>query len=216
MIKLGYARVSTFEQNLDLQLDALQKEGCKRIFTDKISGVKSKKPDFENLMEYARIGDTIVVWKLDRLGRSTVHLIELMQELKEKGIHLKSLSESIDTTSATGTLFFQFMCILAEHERNIIRERTLAGLSSARARGRTGGRPKGLAQQYQLIAPEVKEMYEKGNRTTEEIRKIFNIKSQPTLYKILIFSGVDIKGFLKQRKVENDESHQNAIDVLTS
>jgi len=203
MIKLGYARVSTYEQNLDLQLDALQREECTQIFTDKVSGVKANKPNFEKLMEYVRQGDTIVVWKLDRLGRSTVQLIELMEKLKERGINLKSLSESIDTTSATGTLFFQFMCMLAEHERNIIRERTAAGLSSARARGRTGGRPKGLSQHYQLIAPEVKEMYEKGNRTTEEIRKIFNIKSQPTLYKILIFTGIDIKGFLKKRKVNN-------------
>lgn len=198
MIKLGYARVSTYEQNLDLQTDALQKEGCKQIFTDKISGTKANKPNFEKLMEYARQGDTIVVWKLDRLGRSTVKLIEFMEELKKKGIHLKSLNESIDTTSATGTLFFQFMCMLAEHERNIIRERTMAGLNSARARGRKGGRPNGLSQHYQLIAPEVKEMYEKGIRTTEEIRKIYKIKSQPTLYKILIFSGVDVKGFIKR------------------
>ncbi len=203
MIKIGYARVSTFEQNLDLQMDALKKEGCKQIFTDKISGVKSQKPNFEKLLAYAREGDTIVVWKLDRLGRSTVQLIELMEDLKKKGIHLKSLNESIDTTSATGMLFFQFMCILAEHERNIIRERTTAGLSAARARGRTGGRPKGLSEHYQLIAPEVKEMYEKGNRSTEEIRKIFGIKSQPTLYKILEFSGVKIDGFLKSRTPNN-------------
>lgn len=202
MIKLGYARVSTFEQNLDLQIDALKNEGCKQTFTDKISGVKSSKPNFEKLLEYARQGDTIVVWKLDRLGRSTIQLIELMENLKKKGIHLKSLSEAIDTTSATGMLFFQFMCILAEHERNIIRERTNAGLNSARARGRTGGRPKGLSEHYQLIAPEVKELYEKGNRSTEEIRKIFNIKSQPTLYKILHFVGVDVKGFIKERKIE--------------
>lgn len=203
MIKIGYARVSTFEQNLDLQMDALKKEGCKQIFTDKISGVKSQKPNFEKLLAYAREGDTIVVWKLDRLGRSTVQLIELMEDLKKKGIHLKSLNESIDTTSATGMLFFQFMCILAEHERNIIRERTTAGLSAARARGRTGGRPKGLSEHYQLIAPEVKEMYEKGNRSTEEIRKIFGIKSQPTLYKILKFGGVKIDGFLKSRTPNN-------------
>ena len=96
-----------------MQMDALQKEGCKQIFTDKISGVKANKPNFERLLEYARTGDTIVVWKLDRLGRSTVQLIELMEELKKKGIHLKSLNESIDTTSATGTLFFQFMCMLS-------------------------------------------------------------------------------------------------------
>ena len=199
MIKLGYARVSTFEQNLDLQLDALQKDGCKQIFTDKISGVKSSKPNFEKLLEYARQGDTIVVWKLDRLGRSTIQLIELMEDLKKKAIHLKSISEAIDTTSATGNLFFQFMCILAEHERNIIRERTNAGLNSAR--GRTGGRPKGSSEHYQLIAPEVKEMYEKANRSTVEIRKIFNIKSQPTLYKILQFAGAKIDGFVKKRKL---------------
>lgn len=199
MIKIGYARVSTFDQNLDLQIDALKKEGCKQIFTDKISGVKSQKPNFDKLLEYAREGDTIVVWKLDRLGRSTVQLIELMEDLKKKNIHVKSLNESIDTSTATGTLFFQFMCMLAEHERNIIRERTTAGLNAARARGRTGGRPQGLSEHYQLIAPEVKEMYEKGTRSTEEIRKIFNIKSQPTLYKILHFAGVNVKGFIKPR-----------------
>lgn len=199
MMKIGYARVSTFEQNLDLQTDALMKEGCKQIFTDKVSGVKSQKPNFEKLLSYVREGDTIVVWKLDRLGRSTTQLIELMEELKKRGIHLKSLNEAIDTTSATGILFFQFMCVLAEHERNIIKERTNAGLSAARARGRTGGRPKGLSEHYKLIAPEVKEMYEKGNRSTEEIRKIFGIRSQPTLYKILDFTGVRVEGFIKKR-----------------
>lgn len=188
MIQLGYARVSTFEQNLDLQVDALKQQECKRIFSDKVSGVKSNKPQFEKLLEYARPGDTIVVWKLDRLGRNTVQLIELMESLKQKGIHLKSLHEAIDTNTATGMLFFQFMCILAEHERNVIRERTTAGLNSARARGRTGGRPKGLSPQYQLIASEVKDMYDKGKRSTEKIRKIFNIKSQPTLYKILLYA----------------------------
>ena len=106
MIKLGYARVSTLEQNLDLQIDALNRENCKQIYTDRISGVKSIKPEFEKLMEYAREGDTIVVWKLDRLGRSTVQLIELVEKLKKKCIHLKSLSESIDTSTATGNLFF--------------------------------------------------------------------------------------------------------------
>ncbi len=199
-MKIGYARVSTFEQNLDLQLDALKKEDCSQVFTDKVSGVKAVKPEFEKLLEYARAGDTIVIWKLDRLGRNTVKLIELVEELAKRKINLKSLSEQVDTTTATGNLFFQFMCILAEHERNIIRERTKAGLSSARARGRTGGRPKGLSKHYQLIAPEIKEMYDKNNRSTEEIRKIFGIKSQPTLYKILEFAGTDVKRFFKTRK----------------
>ena len=200
MIKLGYARVSTLEQNLDLQVDSLQKEGCKQIFTDKVSGVKSVKPEFEKLIAYARPGDTIVVWKLDRLGRSTVQLIELIEKLKIQGIHLKSLSESIDTSTATGNLFFQFMCILAEHERNVIRERTKAGLTAARVRGRKGGRPFGLSERYQLIAPEVRKAYESLEYSTDKIREIYSIKSQPTLYKILAFAKVDVKGFLKKRE----------------
>jgi len=198
-MKLGYARVSTFEQNLDLQLDALKNEGCQHLFSDKVSGVKTKKPNFHKLLEYAREGDTIVVWKLDRLGRSTVQLIELVEKLKQRGIHLKSLQESIDTTTAMGNMFFQLMCILAEHERNIIRERTQAGLASARARGRKGGRPKGLSPRYQKIAREVRQVYEQGNRSTEEIREMFGIKSQPTLYKILQFAGLDVKHFTKKR-----------------
>lgn len=199
MIKLGYARVSTQEQNLDLQLDALKKEGCKNVFTDKVSGVKSSKPSFEKLMKYARPGDTIVIWKLDRLGRSTVKLIELMEFLKQKGINLRSLSESIDTGTATGNLFFQFMCVLAEHERNVISERTKAGLESARARGRSGGRPRGLSQRYLKISKEVREMYEKNMYSTDAIREMFQIKSQPTLYKILQYAGADVKGFVKKR-----------------
>lgn len=198
-MKLGYARVSTYEQNLDLQLDALKNEGCEHLFSDKVSGVKAKKPNFNKLLEYARAGDTIVVWKLDRLGRSTVQLIELVEELKQRGVHLKSLQESIDTTTAMGNMFFQLMCILAEHERNIIRERTQAGLASARARGRNGGRPKGLSQRYQKIADEVRQIYEQGNRSTEEIRQMFSIKSQPTLYKILAFAGLETKQFAKRR-----------------
>lgn len=199
MVKLGYARVSTLEQNLDLQLDALNAEGCKQIFTDKVSGVKSIKVEFEKLLAYVRPGDTIVVWKLDRLGRSTVQLIELIEKLKARGIQLKSLSEAIDTATATGNLFFQFMCILAEHERNVIRERTNAGLKAARARGKNGGRPLGLSERYQLIAQEVKQAYESKNYSTSKIKEIYSIKSQPTLYKILAFAKADVKGFLKKR-----------------
>ena len=200
MIKIGYALIflpaaDLQEPNLDLQLDALNQQGCKQIFADKVSGVKVSRPNFEKLMEYVRPGDTIVVWKLDRLGRSTVKLIELIEELKNRGVNLKSLSEPIDTSTATGNLFFQFMGILAEHERSIIRERTKAGLESARARGRSGGRPEGLSERYRKIAPEVKQVYEKNNRSTDEIREMFNIKSQPTLYKILKFAGTDEKQF---------------------
>lgn len=200
MVKIGYARVSTQDQNLDLQIDALQREGCVKVFSDKVSGVKTQKPEFEKLLEYARTGDTIVVYKLDRLGRSVKGLIELMEMLKTKAINLKSLSESIDTSSSIGNMFFQFMTMLAEYERNIIIERTNAGLSSARARGRTGGRPKGLSKRYQLIASEVKAVYEKQEKTTEEIKSIFSIKSQDTLYRILKFAKADVKGFVKKRK----------------
>ena len=156
-------------------------------------------------MEYARPGDNIVIWKLDRLGRSTIKLIELIEELKHKGVNLKSLSESIDTSTATGNLFFQFMCVLAEHERNIIRERTKAGLESARARGRTGGRPEGLSERYRKIAPQVKEMYERNDHSTDAIREMFQIKSQPTLYKILQFAGSNVKRFLKMRGNTNQK-----------
>ncbi|GHB86450.1 recombinase family protein [Persicitalea jodogahamensis] len=135
-----------------------------------------------------------------RLGRSTIKLIELIEELKNRGVKLKSLSESIDTSTATGNLFFQFMCVLAEHERNIIRERTKAGLASARARGRSGGRPQGLSERYRKIASEVKEIYEKNSRSTDEIREMFGIKSQPTLYKILRYAGIEVEGPLRKRK----------------
>ena len=129
----------------------------------------------------------------------------MIEELKNKGVHLKSLSESIDTSTATGNLFFQFMCVLAEHERNIIRERTKAGLESARARGRTGGRPKGLSERYRKIAPQVKEMYERNDHSTDAIGEMLQIKSQPTLYKILQFAGLNVNGFLKMRGNTNQK-----------
>lgn len=200
MIKIGYARVSTYEQNLDAQVDALTKEGCTKIFTEKVSGVKSEKPQFEKLIEYARSGDTIVVYRLDRLGRNVKQLIELSEKLKEREINIKSLSESLDTSSPMGKMFFQLIAMFAELERNIVIERTNAGLSSARARGRTGGRTPGLAKHFQMIASEVKATYEKGGESTAEIRKIYRIGSQTTLYKILEFAGVKVEGFIKKRK----------------
>lgn len=198
-MEIGYARVSTNEQNLDLQLDAFNKNGIKKIFTDKVSGVKTNKPELDELLKYARQGDTIVVWRLDRLGRSTIQLIKLVEELKEKGIHLKSLTEPIDTTCATGTMIFQIFCVLAEHERNVLRERTKAGLSSARARGRVGGRQKGLSARYESIKELVKEAYIAEKSTTEEIMQAFNIKSRSTLYRILKHAGVNIMGFSKRQ-----------------
>src|SRR2546423_14717869 len=141
---LGYARVSTDEQNLDLQRDALLKAGvtAKDIYTDKVTGVKAERQGLSFALSHLREGDTLVVWRLDRLGRSLKHLIETITTLKEQGISFKSLTENIDTSTATGTLVFQIFGALAEFERNLIKERTVAGLNAARARGRTEGRPR--------------------------------------------------------------------------
>jgi DNA invertase Pin-like site-specific DNA recombinase len=196
-MKVGYARVSTQEQILDLQLDALKKAGCEKIFTDKVSGIKVQKPEFEKLLHYVRQGDTITIWKLDRLGRSTKQLIELVEELGKRGVNLISLNDPIDTTSPSGVLVFQIFCALAEHERNLIVQRTKAGLESARARGRKGGRPQGLALKYQKIAPAVKDLYEASQQSTTDIMRYFSIGSRRTLYKILRFAGVEIKSFEK-------------------
>jgi DNA invertase Pin-like site-specific DNA recombinase len=140
-MKIGYARVSTADQNLDLQIDALKAAGCEKIFTEKESGMKDDRKALSEMLEYARKGDTIVVYKLDRLGRSTRKLIELADELNERGIELVSIRDNIDTTTAIGKAMFRMLTVLAEMERDIIAERTKAGLEAARARGRKGGRP---------------------------------------------------------------------------
>ena len=139
---IGYARVSTHEQNLDLQRDALKKAGCGKIFTDTVSGSVKTREGLERAMAALRAGDSLVVWKLDRLGRSLSNLVALINDLRDKGIGFRSLQENIDTTSGVGKLVFHIFASLAEFERDLIRERTLAGIASARARGRLGGRPK--------------------------------------------------------------------------
>src|SRR4051812_26215392 len=142
MMKIGYARVSTHEQTMDLQKDALTKAGCGRIFSDTVSGTTEKRTGLDELYSHIRPGDTLVVWRLDRLGRSLRHLIETIRSLEERQIGFQSLTENIDTTTSGGKLVFHFFGALAEFERDLIRERTLAGLAAARARGRKGGRPK--------------------------------------------------------------------------
>ncbi len=141
---VGYARVSTTEQTLDLQFDALKKAGCSKIFTDTASGAKTERKGLDEALSYVREGDTLVVWRLDRLGRSLTHLIETVSQLDNRKIGFKSLTEQIDTTTSGGKLIFHIFGALAEFERNLIRERTNAGLQAARARGRVGGRPKKL------------------------------------------------------------------------
>jgi DNA invertase Pin-like site-specific DNA recombinase len=149
---LGYARVSTLDQRLDLQQDALRSAGCERIFTDTASGAKTARLGLTAALEEGRAGDILVVWKLDRLGRSLTHLVETVQTLAARGIGLRSLQEQLDTTTSGGRLIFHIFASLAEFERDLIRERTNAGLAAARARGRKGGRPKGVDEKKRKAA----------------------------------------------------------------
>lgn len=177
-MKIGYARVSTHDQNLDLQKDALEKAGCEKIFVDEISGTVAKREGLEKAREILRKDDVLIVWRLDRLGRSIRNLIDWVTTLEEEGIGFKSLQESIDTTTSSGKLVFHIFAALAEFERNLIRERTNAGLAAARARGRLGGRKKSLnAKQRQQAV----EMYERKNQTVKQICEMMNI-TKPTLY----------------------------------
>ncbi len=143
---IGYARVSTHEQNLNPQTDALKQAGCERIFKDQISGARKERPGLQDALDFAREGDTLLVWRLDRLGRSLKNLINIIAGLEKRGIGLRSLQESIDTTTSGGRLIFHVFGALAEFERNLIRERTRAGLAAARACGRKGGRPRKLSK----------------------------------------------------------------------
>lgn len=143
---IGYARVSTQDQNLDLQTEALAKAGCKKIFDDKISGSHAERPGLAKVQEALREGDTLVVWKLDRLGRSVKHLVDLVGELHQRGVQFKSLTDAIDTGTASGRFFFHVMASLAEMERELTIERTQAGLKVARQLGRTGGRKRQMTE----------------------------------------------------------------------
>lgn len=141
-MRIGYARVSTQDQNLELQKEALQKAGCQKVFTDKASGGKSDRPGLASVLSHLREGDILVVWKLDRLGRSVKGLVEIIEELQSKGTDFVSLTDAIDTTTTAGRFFFHVMAALAQMERELIAERTKAGLEAARKRGRVGGRPR--------------------------------------------------------------------------
>src|SRR5512135_1022569 len=149
---VGYARVSTHDQTLALQQDALTAAGCARIFTDTASGSTTARPGLDEALGYARPGDTLVVWRLDRLGRSLRHLIDTITALQAREIGFKSLQEQIDTTTSGGKLIFHVFGALAEFERDLIRERTQAGLRAARARGRQGGRPPTLDEKKLALA----------------------------------------------------------------
>ena len=144
---IGYMRVSTGEQSLDLQRDALERAGCERVYEDVCSGRATEQPGLTQALEVARTGDALAVWKLDRIGRSLPHVVGLVGDLQKRGVGLKVLTGDVDTTTATGRLVFGIFATLAEFERDLIHERTMAGLAAARARGRAGGRPRVMTKQ---------------------------------------------------------------------
>jgi DNA invertase Pin-like site-specific DNA recombinase len=176
---IGYARVSTADQTLALQQDTLTKAGCRRIFTDTASGAKAERKGLDEAIDHLREGDILVVWRLDRLGRSLKHLIETITALNNRQVGFKSITEAIDTTTSGGKLIFHIFGALAEFERDIIRERTQAGLTAARARGRKGGRPRALTPKR---AEQLRTLYNDKNRSIEEICRTLNI-SRATLYR---------------------------------
>jgi len=185
---IGYARVSTLDQNLDLQRDALEKAGCTRIFTDTISGATAERPGLRQALEMIREGDVFVVWKLDRLGRTLKQLIELVNDLQKRGVGFKSLTENIDTTTPGGKLIFHIFGSLAEFERDLIRERTKAGLAAARARGRKGGHPraKGLDDEKKVAL--ARSLYNDKTNSIETICKMLGV-SRATLYRYVAAQG---------------------------
>ena len=177
-MKIGYARVSTTEQNLDLQRDALNAAGCGKVIEDTASGGKAQRAGLDRVREMLRKGDVLVVWRLDRLGRSLRHLIDLMTELEGQGIGFQSVTEAIDTTTPGGKLVFHIFGALAEFERNLIRERTHAGLEAARARGKKGGRLKKLDDRKRALAVD---LYKQKKHSIGEICRTVGI-TKPTLY----------------------------------
>lgn len=177
----GYARVSTGDQTTDLQKDALVKAGCDRIFTDVASDAKTHRPELDHMLDLLREGDTVVVWKLDRLGRSMRNLVDLMTTFDERGVQFRSLTESIDTSTPGGTLVFNIFGSLAQFERDLIRERTSAGLEAARARGRKGGRPAKFGEKQ---VKEVRRLYESRTVTVDQIAAMMHV-GRSTIYRCL-------------------------------
>lgn len=177
----GYARVSTNDQTTDLQRDALEGAGCDRILTDVASGARARRPELDHMLDLLREGDTVVVWKLDRLGRSMRNLVDLMATFDERGVRFRSLTESMDTSTPGGTLVFNIFGSLAQFERDLIRERTRAGLEAARARGRKGGRPAKLDEKQ---VREVRRLYKSRTVTVGQIAAMIHA-GRSTVYRCL-------------------------------
>ena len=193
-MKIGYARVSTLDQNLDLQMDALKNAGCEVIYQEKVSGKNKERPELNQLFSKLRVKDTVVVWKLDRLGRSLRDLIDLVAEMQKLEVNFVSIQDSINTATATGRFTFNIFASLAEFEREIISERTKAGLASARARGRKGGRPSGLSKENLSKAKTIKVLFDLQEKTMQEIADDLGL-SRSTCYRYL-----DIANGLPQKE----------------
>lgn len=190
-MQVGYARVSTRDQHLALQLDALRQAGCRQVYEEVISGARAERPVLQQALAHLREGDVLMIWKLDRLGRSLRHLIEVVTDLAQRGIGFKSLQENLDTTTSSGKLVFHMFGALAEFERDLIRERTQAGLVAARARGRLGGRPRGLSKQAEATALAAETLYREGKLSVAQIAEKLSI-AKSTLYVYLRHREVPI------------------------
>ncbi|AFK05619.1 Resolvase domain-containing protein (plasmid) [Emticicia oligotrophica DSM 17448] len=195
-MKIGYARVSTKDQVLDLQIDALEKDGCELIFKETASGAKTDRPELQKLMNHLRKGDIVVVYKLDRLGRSLKHLLDVVAELNQKEVGIRSINDAIDTTTPQGRLFFNISASFAEFERDLIRERTKSGLEAARARGRKGGRRQGMTKDAVQKAILAETYYKEGKMGVNQIAKEIGV-SKMTLYKYLRYRKVKIGDYIK-------------------
>lgn len=193
-MKIGYARVSTADQSVDLQVDALRAAGCERVYEEIASGAKAERLVLTQVINQLRPTDVLVIWKLDRLGRSLRHLIELVNTLLEKNVGLVSLNDPIDTTTPQGRLSFNLFAALAEFERDLTRERTQAGLSAARTRGRKGGRPKGIPAAAEATACAAETLYRERKLSVQEIARRLGI-SKSTLYAYLRHRGVEIGAY---------------------
>ena len=188
---IGYARVSTNDQNAELQVDALTAAGCEQIFQEKLSGKSRDRPELDTCLKVLRSGDTLVVWRLDRLGRSLTDLVEIVHDLEHRNIGFQSLTESINTINAGGKLIFHVFAALAEFERNLIRERTLAGLAAARARGRKGGR--------------------KAKLTKSDTRKAVAMLSDPLMTKTEVAQHFGVTRVTLNAALERDGYPQNPV-----
>ncbi len=198
---IGYVRVSRGEQNYEMQMDSLEKAGVEQIFKEKVGSTAKVRPQFDDMLTRLRTGDIVVVWRIDRLGRSMLGLVKLMVEFRERGIEFRSITEGIDTFTQMGRLWFSLSAIFAENEHQIIKERTLAGLAAAKTRGRVGGRPTGMSAEAKTLARQAALLYHSGESITS-IRRSLKIGSNTTIYRYLRHEGVMFSTDLEESSIK--------------